>query len=953
MAHDGTLWRFNNTSAGTAGDPGVDAKWVDFTKTERPEQDSNSSDWIRFMQIGDEGIPIWRDNVTYVATDLVEFGGDIYRAGSPAPSIGDDPSEDATGWIKLGVTTLTEGTSSTTSVTIVATDSVGTTDSVVIGNATELKAGIMTAEDKIQIDDLPDTWLTGTTYNLGDQVSLTRKVYISLSASNVGNNPTSGVTHWIPVGDSSRFLHEDSNWDGNVAYTTNDIITSNGSLFRTVQNSASAYNSATTYSENDVVSFDGTLWRFSNVTPGTAGDPGTDSDWVDFTKTERPENDNNSSDWIKFMQTGDEGVPIWRDNLQYVATNLVEFGGDIYRAGSPAPSIGDDPSEDTANWIDITPTFDSTDSNSGDTLAVNFSDTRGVIKATVDASGIEDIRKYSATGRYSVDDVVWESTNIYRNTTAITADESFTVSKWEELSPGVDTVATPSLNGVGGVNGLMSADDKAALDGFPDAFVNSVGYDPAVQVSFERKIYVSKIPITAPVSPLVLDDPDEDADNWLPIGGFSIASIQKQTTTENGTVAIIDADNLLLELRNSLGFTSKLTVPATDGTAAGIMSVSQRNELVSLPTMWVSTVTYNQGDYVSHNQRIYTALVGGNVDNTPSNAVGSSWRLTSDSGLHLWRSVELYLSGGLVSHAGIIYRANTSVAPGQNAPNTNSNWTILETVANPGSTTTELTSLGVNGTNYSLSSTPVAAPFLLGTGVATDTDVVRTGIEADGSTVNGYVKLTFPLIPAGSGFKATDITFNNDKFFTTGTLVAGGDLQRRIRFVNNNAASEYSSVGFKDNGTDINRFVEFFYPNLNNSPARTTRLTASEIRLSKNATLHNSDTTTGAVWRMTGTVDPTDSEVLILRRESIDLSVTAFSDPSFTGIDPLGISYENIASTTEAKYTPRAGIVYVTGEFAVFQDKFYVCILGYTSAANEDSAPDRNRVNWSELSMNT
>ena len=999
VTQDGRLWSFDKATAGTGDTPSDSSTdWATHTLTNRPESDTTSSDWIKFMQTGDEGVSDYRDNVTYASNDLVAYTDGVVYVANGIPT--GNPST-GTNWLPIASSTqFARATALAANANVVTVE--GTTDPLIITELEIQEQGFAKTID-IGIIDIPgvasitvdDPVGFQGSFPAGEKVQFGRAVTLSTSTAKVdvtlrqihGQGSLAGIEFTLFIGAASQTFTMVGNHDyfeldftglatgtelglslsGNQAAIDvqahitvvithgDDIIVKRGVKTYLDTNYASFTQGATADTAvqpadfgTETVTGDDVAVQFTSVTDSVTGKIDLSAHPSTETIVEETVDVGNAVDYVV--------------NTRYAINSLVGFtksGGTLplyYRqVANPVNYRGDwvAPTTDASTEYDETDLVSYLglyyDTEIGQALGEGGVNPEPPTAVDGDGELIWDLADINPASNSNVWKFILSPVSVIDNLTSTDTRNALSANQGRVL----DRVADPSLNAIGGFKGLMSADDKAALDGFPDAFVNSVGYNTAVQVSFERKIYVSKIPIAAPVSPLVLDDPDEDTDNWLPIGGFSIASIQKQTTTENGTVAIIDADNLLLELRNSLGFTSKLTVPATDGTAAGIMSVSQRNELVSLPTMWVSTVTYNQGDYVSHNQRIYTALVGGNVDNTPSNAVGSSWRLTSDSGLHLWRSVELYLSGGLVSHAGIIYRANTSVAPGQNAPNTNSNWTILETVANPGSTTTELTSLGVNGTNYSLSSTPVAAPFLLGTGVATDTDVVRTGIEADGSTVNGYVKLTFPILPAGSGFKATDITFNNDKFFTTGTLVAGGDLQRRIRFVNNNAASEYSSVGFKDNGSNINRFVEFFYPNLNNSPARTTRLTASEIRLSKNATLHNSDTTTGAVWRMTGTVDPTDSEVLILRRESIDLSVTAFSDPSFTGIDPLGISYENIASTTEAKYTPRAGIVYVTGEFAVFQDKFYVCILGYTSAANENSAPDRNRVNWSELSMNT
>lgn len=49
------------------------------------------------------------------------------------------------------------------------------------------------------------TWAVGTTYALADRVIYQHKIYESLKASNVGNNPATDATSWIEVSSTNRY----------------------------------------------------------------------------------------------------------------------------------------------------------------------------------------------------------------------------------------------------------------------------------------------------------------------------------------------------------------------------------------------------------------------------------------------------------------------------------------------------------------------------------------------------------------------------------------------------------------------------------------------------------------------------------------------------------------------------------------------------------------------------
>ena len=85
-----------------------------------------------------------------------------------------------------------------------------------------------------------------------------------------------------------------------------------------------------------------------------------------------------------------------------------------------------------------------------------------------------------------------------------------------------------------------------------------------------------------------------------------------------------------------------------------------------------------------------------------------------------------------------------------------------------------------------------------------------------------------------------------------------------MRFVNNNAASAYSSAGAKGNGTDAERFLEFWYANFLTSASRTVRQSAFEIVSGNFVGIHDSGGNVAANWAINGTVDPDDHEILIL-----------------------------------------------------------------------------------------
>ena len=146
-----------------------------------------------------------------------------------------------------------------------------------------------------------------------------------------------------------------SDWDGNKAYITNNLVLSNGDLFRAVADSAEAFVSDRTYALDNVVSQGGTLFRWTTASGSTTDDPTTDidngnTDWAVFTSTSTPEND------TKFEQVGGKGVPSYNENITYSLGDLVYFSnsiyGSIYRLIKTA-SAGVAPVTDSNNWADI------------------------------------------------------------------------------------------------------------------------------------------------------------------------------------------------------------------------------------------------------------------------------------------------------------------------------------------------------------------------------------------------------------------------------------------------------------------------------------------------------------------------------------------------------------------------------------------------------------------------
>ena len=76
-------------------------------------------------------------------------------------------------------------------------------------------------------------WLSDRTYAIDDIVQGSdTNYYRSVTANNVGNNPTSSAANW-----SKLVLVEE--WNTNNGYSTNDIVTSSGKLYRSTANSNS------------------------------------------------------------------------------------------------------------------------------------------------------------------------------------------------------------------------------------------------------------------------------------------------------------------------------------------------------------------------------------------------------------------------------------------------------------------------------------------------------------------------------------------------------------------------------------------------------------------------------------------------------------------------------------------------------------------------------------------
>ena len=242
--------------------------------------------------------------------------------------------------------------------------------------------------------------------------------------------------HTIAISDD-RYLHRRTDWSDTAAYLINDIITSNGGLYRSVVNTAPAFVVGQTYMTNDVVAFESVLYRFDSATDGaTSTDPAQDSRWVAFTVTTgRPENDLTSTIWIKFLEVSEENIPEHRLDRAYSSKELVSYGGSLYEAKTSVPVNGPVPAADSSNvsvWepFAVLSTFDrSWKYSEGDVVNVLGTKARRTNVAYT-ASDWDDATGYGVGGVVFYNNYIWSFTGTGMDSSTIGTAPPDELSLW-------------------------------------------------------------------------------------------------------------------------------------------------------------------------------------------------------------------------------------------------------------------------------------------------------------------------------------------------------------------------------------------------------------------------------------------------------------------------------------------------------------------------------------------
>ena len=170
------------------------------------------------------------------------------------------------------------------------------------GNATVSVDGFMGTADKIQLRDLPETWVSGKTYNPGDQVSFrptnsgTAKVYVNIAASagSTTNDPSvaASATVWRQTGLVPAYVKSSTGSSRTTTVTMADSRTSIPNFEIAEVNSTDAgvmsvvdktkldtqvsiWDVGTGYSRGDQVARAGILYVSVSVTTNTGNDPTT------------------------------------------------------------------------------------------------------------------------------------------------------------------------------------------------------------------------------------------------------------------------------------------------------------------------------------------------------------------------------------------------------------------------------------------------------------------------------------------------------------------------------------------------------------------------------------------------------------------------------------------------------------------------------------------------------
>ena len=695
VSFGGFLYQWTNVSSGsTSTDPAQDtSNWSLFTKTDRPESDSTSTDWIRFMQLGDEGIPAYRDNVTYTTNDIVEFGGAIFRANASITQ-GQDPSEDTTNWLPVASSTeFARSTSLAANANIVKVEN--TSDDLVITSAETVDAGFVKyadvgiidipGQDNVSFDELlpfvPPT--AGTEFELGffNTATSTATVELTIRKSS-GSLDLNGVVFTLDLGGVTRTVTMSDEAEHFAIEYTGLTINSEQAI-KISKNTAGGLRAHVTVvvSHNDDLIVKTSINKYLNEKYATFAQGATadtalqtvvsgDSTYVDGIKT-TADSAVQPEDFQLEAVTGDD-VAVQFTSVTDSVTGKIDLSAH--------------PATETIVEEIVNITSDTYVTNRRYSIGtdITYIKTSGTLplyyKQVADPSGFEGLWLQpsidSGTGavinpNYFEGDLVAFNNEYYvaeadgqddgdiGDPSTVLDGEGERLWRLVDINPeNHSNVWKLVLSPISVIDNLTTADTRNALsanqgkvlsDELPSSFDNTSGYANGSQIRFEGKIYTSSNAITEPVSPAVLTDPDSDTANWSTVGGFSTVTLSDQSAGNDDTFTI--------RATNSGGSDSDLIIPNASGSSAGVMSVSQKTHLDSLlPPAWKgtsdTTTSYSEGDQVSFNSKVYYVAgisIAATEIRTPSNS-NSGWTPVDGEIGIAWNKYKAYSTGDMVSH---------------------------------------------------------------------------------------------------------------------------------------------------------------------------------------------------------------------------------------------------------------------------------------------------------------
>ena len=336
--------------------------------------------------------PEWATGSSYDTNDQVAHGGKIYESLSDSNS-GNNPETDSANWRAVSGATGSGGGGGLTSVA---------SDSTLTGAGTTTSpltvANPFTDDDEAHLDALPPEWAAASSYDTGDQVSRTSKLYESLTDSNSGNDPATDTTNWRALSGATGGSAPDSldgipvpAWTSGESYVVGELVRDPHSrlfmCYTTIASSTTApagdaahwiavesYQGA--YADNSAYPVGALVTHSSNVyfvitavAATNTDDPTSNTAFLQIndagaTTDATITGDGTSGNPLKVARpytVADEGhldalPPLWNGTGDsYTDGDQVAYDGSIYAAKNDvaAAAANQNPASDTTNWAKV------------------------------------------------------------------------------------------------------------------------------------------------------------------------------------------------------------------------------------------------------------------------------------------------------------------------------------------------------------------------------------------------------------------------------------------------------------------------------------------------------------------------------------------------------------------------------------------------------------------------